>query len=62
MSRTAALAALLALSFGLAGCGKKGDPEYPKGTPMETVTKPDGKTEKRPKKPSTPFVLDGLLR
>lgn len=61
MSRIAAIAILLALSLGLAACGKKGDPAYPAGTQMETVTKPDGTTKKEPKKPTRPFVLDGLL-
>jgi predicted small lipoprotein YifL len=61
VSRTASIALLLALSVGLPACGKKGDPEYPAGTPMETVKKPDGGTEKRPKKSTRPFVLDGLL-
>ncbi|RXF70874.1 LPS translocon maturation chaperone LptM [Hansschlegelia zhihuaiae] len=61
MTRAAAVAALLAASVALGGCGKKGDPDYPEGTPMETVTKADGSTEKRPVKPKRPFVLDGLL-
>lgn len=61
MSRIAAIAILLALSLGLAACGKKGDPSYPAGTQMETVTKPDGTTKKEPKKSTRPFALDGLL-
>lgn len=60
-TRAAAVAALLAASVALSGCGKKGDPDYPAGTQVETVTKADGSTEKRPVKPNRPFVLDGLL-
>lgn len=61
MTRAVAVAALMAASVALAGCGKKGDPDYPEGTQMETVTKADGTTEKRAAKPKRPFVLDGLL-
>jgi predicted small lipoprotein YifL len=61
VSRAVAVAGLVALGLGLAACGKKGDPEYPQGAQIETVTKPDGTTEKRLKKPSRPFALDGLL-
>ena len=61
MSRIACLSALLALSLGLAACGKRGAPEYPAGTQVETIKKPDGSSEKRPKKSTRPFVLDGLL-
>jgi predicted small lipoprotein YifL len=61
VSRIAATAVLLALSLGLAACGKRGDPEYPAGTQVETIKKPDGSSEKRPKKSTRPFVLDGLL-
>jgi predicted small lipoprotein YifL len=57
----AAVAAALLASFALAGCGRKGDPEYPQGTQLETVEKADGSTEKRPVKPQRPFVLDPLL-
>ncbi|GLK68873.1 hypothetical protein [Hansschlegelia plantiphila] len=60
-SRAVALASLFVLALCLGACGKKGDPEYPQGTQVETVTKPDGTTAKRPKKSTRPFVLDGLL-
>ena len=64
-SRTAAVAALLAVSVALLGCGRKGDPEFPQGTQTEKV-KPDPykegeKEKKRPVPPKRPFVLDGLL-
>lgn len=61
MTRAAAVVLLLASSLAMAGCGRKGDPEYPQGTPMETHTRPDGTTKKEPKKPTRPFVLDRLL-
>lgn len=61
MTRAAAFAVLIGLAVALAACGKRGDPEYPAGTPMEKVEKPDGTTTDRAKKPSRPFVLDGLL-
>jgi predicted small lipoprotein YifL len=61
IARAVAVAALMAASATLAACGKKGDPDYPAGTQVETVVKPDGSTEKRPVKPNRPFVLDGLL-
>lgn len=60
-TRAAAFALLLACAAALGACGKKGDPEFPSGTQMETRTKADGSTEQKPKKPSRPFVLDGLL-
>jgi predicted small lipoprotein YifL len=47
------MTALLA-SFGLAGCGVKGQLEKPAGGPADKPG-PDGK------KPHRPFVLDGLL-
>lgn len=62
MTRAAAFAMLIATAVGLGGCGKKGDPDYPAGSPpLETRTKPDGTTEKKPTKPSRSFPLDPLL-
>lgn len=61
LTRAAALVLLAAVAPAIAACGKKGDPEFPKGTQMETRTQADGKTSKQPKRPDRPFVLDGLL-
>ena len=61
MTRAAAFAVLIATAVGLGACGKKGDPEYPDGRQMQTITKPDGTTEKKPVKPSRSFPLDPLL-
>lgn len=61
LTRAAALVLLAITAPAIAACGKKGDPEFPKGTQMETRTLADGKTVERPKRPARPFVLDGLL-
>lgn len=61
LTRAAAIAVLLATAGGLAACGKRGDPEFPAGTQMETRTQADGSTVEKPKRPTRPFVLDGLL-
>lgn len=60
-TRAVAFALLLAAAAGLAACGKKGNPEFPPGTQMETRTRADGTTHEQPKRPDRPFVLDGLL-
>lgn len=60
-TRAASLAVLVATAALLSACGKKGDLEYPAGTQMEARTRADGATVEKPKKPSRPFVLDGLL-
>lgn len=52
---------LIAASLALGGCGRKGDPEYPEGTQMQTVTRPDGEQKKEPVKPRRSFPLDPLL-
>ncbi|WP_020180802.1 hypothetical protein [Methylopila sp. M107] len=61
IARVTAVALALAAAVALSGCGKKGNPEYPTGTPMEQRASPDGSTHKAPKKPTRPFVLDPLL-
>lgn len=60
-TRAASIAVLVFAAVALAGCGVNGKPDYPEGTPMTTVTKPDGATAKKPVKSTRPFVLDGLL-
>lgn len=61
IARVTAVTLVLAAAVALSACGRKGNPEYPQGTPMEQHTNPDGSTKKEPKKPTRPFVLDGLL-
>ena len=72
VARSARLAAVLALALvtaGLAGCGRRADPEHPGTTaakPAGTdgfgaglpVTKPSTRNAEKPK---TPFLLDPLL-
>jgi predicted small lipoprotein YifL len=61
IARVTVVSLALASSVALSACGRKGDPEHPQGTVMESHTQPDGSTKKQPKKPTRPFVLDGLL-
>lgn len=61
MTRAAAIAVLVSTGLALAGCGRKGDPDYPAGAQVEKIEKPDGTTKKQLKKPTRPFVLDPLL-
>lgn len=52
---------LIAASLALAGCGRKGDPDYPARTQTQTVIGPDGEQKKEPVKPKRSFPLDPLL-
>jgi predicted small lipoprotein YifL len=61
LTRAAAFALFVAVAPAIAACGKKGDPEFPKGAQMEKRTQADGTTVEKPKRPERPFVLDGLL-
>jgi hypothetical protein len=60
-ARLTSLSTLIVLAVALGACGRRGDPTPPPGTTMEKVELPDGKTVERRKKPTRPFVLDGLL-
>lgn len=72
--RIAALLAVAAVAAALAGCGRRGDPEYvpPGGTPAPQSSGPGAalgtsvvpgapRTVSEPVKPKRPFVLDPLL-
>lgn len=66
--RTAATLAVLLAATTLAGCGRRGDPEYVApgaatagaGPATALVPAPDSRSSE-PVKPKRPFVLDGLL-
>ncbi len=59
--------AVLALGLGAAGCGTRGNLEYP-GAKTEqspdtaTADSGQGKKEGSAAKPHKPFILDGLIR
>ncbi len=61
-SKAGLVAALLA---GLAGCGTRGNLEYPeqaKNEPTATADSGQGKPEGAALKGHKPFILDGLIR
>jgi predicted small lipoprotein YifL len=61
------MAALLgvALALGAAGCGVRGNLDYPGDAKVDKTATADsgqGKAENAAPKPHKPFVLDGLIR
>ena len=62
LSKAGLVAVLLA---GLAGCGTRGNIEYPtaaKAEPTAPAESGQGKPEGAALKPHKPFILDGLIR